>query len=409
MIVPAGDGRYGMLDSMRQYSLARAVDVGEEAGLHRAHAAYFAERSALAASTHGLGSEEAWLAAYVPDLDNFRTAIDWARGADVALSARIVASLADFWEVANLVGEGLRRSEALFAALEDPDDPSALPLLLAVARIALPAHVYRRSLEMAQRALTVAEGCGDLAAAAEARRIAGRSRYLLSIDPARSERELFEAYEFIAGQGKTFATARALRDYASALALKNPVEGRVLLLEALAMAATLEWPSLELHIEINLAEREFRSGNVGLAVERAAHVIQMLRRRGSPHQLGHALTNMSSYLSVSGAYDDAVATAREAITIGRNSDTENYVAISLQGLALAYAARGKAPVAARMFGYVNAFYSRYGMAPEPTEAIVQKRLRELLRENLDEFTTEREIAAGTLLAEDAVCTLAFDG
>jgi predicted ATPase len=408
MIVPAAEGRYGMLDSMRQYALARAVDVGEEEGLRRVHAEYFEQRSERAAATFGTGTEEAWLASFLPDLDNFRTAIDWARGVDVALAARILANLADFWEVANLVGEGLRRSEAILAALDRPNEPAALPLLLAVARIALPAHVYRRSLDVAERALAVADRAGDAAAVAEARRIAGRSRYLLSTEPARSERELFEALEFIRTKGNAYATARALRDYASALAQRNPMEGRALLLEALAMASELGWPSLAIHVEINVAEREFRSGNVTMAVDRARHVIELLRGRRSPHQLGHALTNLSSYLSVSGAYDEAIATVREAVEIGRANDTENYIALSLQGLAVAYADRGRERAAARLLGYVNAFYTRYGMDPEPTEAIVQKRLREMLAARLDAAAIEEEMAAGALLTEDAACALAFD-
>jgi predicted ATPase len=405
MIVATDGGRFGMLESMRQYAVARSTDIGEEPGLRRAHAAYFAERSALVHATFGTGREETWRIDAAADLDNFRTAIDWARANDVALAARIVANLADFWEVGNLTGEGFRRSEALLAALDRPDEPSALPLLLAVARLALPAHVYRRSLDVAERALAIAERHGDGEALSEALRIAGRSRYLLSIEPERSERELFEALGAIRAQGRPYATARAMRDYASALALRSPEEGRALLLEALALATSLNWPTLALHIEINVAEREFRSGNASMAVQRAKHVIQVLRRRRSTSQLGHALTNLASYLSVSGAYDEAIGVVREAVEIGRAQDTENYVAISLQGLALAYADRGDLPVAARLLGYVNAFYKRYGMDREPTEAIVQDRLRTILHERLDEFTIERELVAGAELTEAAAILL----
>jgi predicted ATPase len=405
MIVASDTGRYNVLESMRQYAIARTADVGEEGGLRRAHAEYFERRSASAAQEFGTGSEEAWLAAYAPDLDNFRTAIDWSRGVDVELAGRIVTNLAEFWEVANLVGEGLRRSEALLAALDRPDDASALPLLLAVARIALPAHVYRRSLEVAERALAVAERCADAASGAEARRIAGRSRYLLSVEPARSERELFEALAFLRAQGGAFATARATRDYAAALALRSPDEGRALLLEALELANALDWPSLALHIEINVAEREFRRGNVEVAIDLARHAIQVLRRRHATHKLCHALTNISSYLSASGAYDEGEEAVREAVAIGRMLEVENYVVISLQALAIAHADRGDARVAARLLGYVNAFYARFGMAPEPTEAIVHNRLREILNEPLDELTIERERNAGALLSEDAACAL----
>ena len=410
MIVTATDDarRYRMLESIRQYALQKLQEAGEEEAARRDHATFFAARSAEAAASFGSGSEDAWLAAYAPDLDNFRAALDWARNHDVELAARIAANLAEYWEYCNLSSEGLRRSEAILAALERPNDPSALPLLIAIAGVALGTHYYRRSLEMGDRARAAAERAGDLEAMAEARRIAGRSRYLLNIDPDRSVGELGEALAFYREHGKPLQTARSLRDFASALAQRDPDEGRRLLLEALALAKSLDWPRLTVHIEINVAEREFRSGHVPNAAERARHVIQLLRGRRSSLQLGHALTNLASYLAIGGDLDDAAAAAREAVLIGRGHDTPNYVAISLQSLAVVLAERGDAPTAARLLGYVTAFYTRYSMTPEPTEAIVQKRLTELLHDRLDDEALHEGIVAGAALSEDDACALALE-
>jgi hypothetical protein len=186
-------------------------------------------------------------------------------------------------------------------------------------------------LEIAERAIALAERSKDRNALAEARRLTGRSRYLIGIDPQRSLWDLHDALDHLRTLDRPFVTTRALRDYASALAQTDPAEGTRLLLEALALARSLNWPRLTAHVEINVAEREFRSGNVAEAATRARDVIEVLRGRRSSLQLGHALTNLTSYLVTSGDYDGAIAAAKEAVEVGRLHDLQNYVALPMKG------------------------------------------------------------------------------
>jgi predicted ATPase len=407
MIERDGVGRYRLLESMRRYALQQLADAGEERSVRSAHAAFFAERSAQAAAGFGRGSEEEWLAAHLPDLDNYRAALEFARTNDVQLAAQMSADLADLWEFANLAGEGLRRSEAILAGMRHPNDPSALPLLVATSRLALGARVYRRSYELAQRAGAIAQQCGDAANGAEAKRLKGRSAYLLGIEPGQSLADLRDALAYAREHGSQFAVARALRDYASALAQCDPAQGRLLLEEALELARGLQWPRLTLHIEINVAEREFRSGETNAAIQRVAGAIEVLRRRRSPVQLGHALTNYTAYLSVAGQYEEMFAAAREAIAIGVSHEEPNYVTFTLQSVAVMLADRGQARKAAELLGYVDAFYRRFGMKRELTEEIVHRRLREVLERHLDGEAIERGIRVGSLLSDDAARALAF--
>lgn len=409
MIVSAGDepARCRMLESIKQYALEHLLQAGEEPAARATHAAYFLDRALDAHASFGTGSEEAWMTAYGPDLDNFRAALDWGRERDVGLASGLAAALPEFWEYHNLAAEGLRRSEAVLAAYEDPSDPATVPLLLAIAELALAARVYRRSLETSERAIALSEGRRDEAAIAQGRRIAGRSRYLLGIQPELSLPELRAALEYARAHDGAYGVARATRDYASALAQVDPNEGRRLLLEALELARTAAWPRLTIHVEINVAEREFRSGNVAAAADRAREVIAMLRERRSPLQLGHALTNLASYLAMAQQYDDALAAAREAIEIGRAHETHNYVALPMQALGVVIAARGNAGTAARLLGFADAFYDRYAMKREMTEEIVHAKLVELLRAKLDDLALERERSAGRQLSDDAAAELAF--
>jgi predicted ATPase len=408
MLLREADDRYRMLEAIRQYAIEHLQAAGEESEARRAHAKFFAELSQWTATAFGEGSEEKWLSATTPELDNFRAALDWSRDRDTYLAGMLAANLSDFWEFNNLAGEGLRRSEVILATLESPNEPHAIEVLLAVSRLALAARIYRRSFETSERARILAERAKNEPALAEARRLSGRSRYLLGIDPERSLSDLHDALDIIRAQGRPFFTARAQRDYASALAQKHHDEGLRLLLDALKMAEGLDWPRLTMHLQINVAEREFRSGDVESAVERSRGVIEMLRRRRYPLQLGHALSNLAAYLSVKGEDDEALAVAREAISIGRTYDLQDDVAIPMQSLALVLARSDQPYRAARLLGYVDAFYERFGMKRELTEAIVQRELLAVLERSLGDHALGLEIATGRSMNDESAVVLALD-
>ena len=399
--------RYRMLESIRHYALMHLQEAGEERERRAAHFAHFAHVARDAAASFGTGSEHAWLERYAPDLDNFRAALDWSIANDADAAAELAAGLADLWEHANLSAEGLRRSEAILAALHDPSGQSALPACLAIGKTALPSRIYRRSLECGDRALQLAERFVNDGAAAQARRIAGRSRYLLAVEQQLGLSQLRNSLEYYREHGTPYSIARALRDYGSALAATEPELGRRLLIQALELARSIDWPRLTTHIEINVAEREFRSGNVAAAIARANDVIARVRQRRSPLQLAHALTNLCSYLSVTQAYDAALEAAREAVAIARAHESENFEIVPLQAVALVLAEQGHATSAARVLGFVDAFYGRYGMTREPTEEIVDKRLKAKLRTLLEPAALERELEMGRELRNDAATELAF--
>lgn len=404
MLVPwmGGSGRQRMLETIREYALMRLWEEGETETARRAHAEYFAARSAQLAASFGLESEETWVDRYAADVDNFRAALDWATEADTVLAARIVAHLAEFWECNAQVAEGVHRSTAVLAEYEARVGEPDAALLVAAGTCAFSARDYRRSLDLATRAINVAVAAGDLA---DAKHLAGASRCLLGIDSDRSLAELNEALEHYRTQENPFYTVRAQQNYGYVLARHDPFEGRRLLLESLAQSP--HWPRLGVRIEIRLAELEFRAGNAAQAIEHSRSVEGSLRSKRAPLPLAHVLVNLGSYLAVAGHYDAAYEAAREAATLARTHQIPQWVAIALQTLALVHAGSSDPRVAAQLLGYVDAFYSRFGMKREPTEALVLSRLMELLHDQLDEPSLVRETSSGRTLPEANACALAF--
>ncbi len=90
VVTPAETTRYGMLETIRQYANDRLVASGEAAARRTRHLAWF-RRLAADASTGIAGPDMAtWLGRVEVDLDNLRTALDWAYETDVPIALRDV-------------------------------------------------------------------------------------------------------------------------------------------------------------------------------------------------------------------------------------------------------------------------------------------------------------------------------
>jgi predicted ATPase len=407
MLVHCGD-RLRMLEPVRQYALERSEAEGDEPQARRSFANYYAAIADDAARRFGYGTQEAWLERLEPELEHFRAALDWAHDHDVPLATRLLTNLIDFWELANLAAEGLRRSEAILAVTRDPEGREALPILLAIARLSMIAHVYWHSFELYERAKTLALRYGDARAHAEALRIGARARRILGIDTRSCVPELRDALEEIRKEGNPYRIARTLTDYGFELIDSGDDDGgRAILKEAEAATSALGWPHLSAHLEINLAELEFRTESAAAAAERGRRLAAALQMRTSSTMYALALTNLAAYLSVLGEYDEAFERSYEAVQAALARDLHFCVAWALQSVAIVLVKRGKGETAARLLGYVDEYVEFTASKREPTERIVQKRLLDIIRQTLGEQTLEQQKAFGRKLSEREAVHLAF--
>ncbi|HLY67543.1 MAG TPA: BTAD domain-containing putative transcriptional regulator, partial [Chloroflexota bacterium] len=106
-----GEGRYGLLETIRQYGQERLAETEEEPILRGRHRDYFL---ALAdeAEPHLVAADQGvWLARLDQEHDNLRTALDWCtddpEGAEIGL--RITGALRVFWEARGYCDEGRKR------------------------------------------------------------------------------------------------------------------------------------------------------------------------------------------------------------------------------------------------------------------------------------------------------------
>jgi non-specific serine/threonine protein kinase len=106
-LVGVGENRYRLLESTRAFALEKLGASGDGAAMRRRHAECFRDVFARAEAGVAGRTKDEWLAAYGPDVDNLRAALDWAFSldGDAALGVELTALAMDFWIALSLLRE----------------------------------------------------------------------------------------------------------------------------------------------------------------------------------------------------------------------------------------------------------------------------------------------------------------
>jgi predicted ATPase/class 3 adenylate cyclase len=111
--------RYRMVGIIHQYSREKLLSSGEAERMHSRHLSYFANL-AVEAEPKLWGTEQAaWFKQIEVEIDNFRTALEWAEAspdmAEVESGLQLAGSLWQYWITLGCRSEGSDRLERLFA------------------------------------------------------------------------------------------------------------------------------------------------------------------------------------------------------------------------------------------------------------------------------------------------------
>jgi predicted ATPase/DNA-binding CsgD family transcriptional regulator len=189
----AGDARYRLLDTIREYALARLAepsgsgvspgDPAEEPGLRRRHRDCVLEIAEDSAARVFKRGEPPWpvrrdmFHRFLAERDNFRatlaTSLD--RG-DIAEGLRLCTALRALWLPIGDSSEGIRWLDAFFAQTALAGEGKVAPEVLGRAanvraELAFEQQDYRAALLQAQRGLELSRSCGDEFAVPQAIRV----------------------------------------------------------------------------------------------------------------------------------------------------------------------------------------------------------------------------------------------
>jgi predicted ATPase/DNA-binding SARP family transcriptional activator len=160
--------RHRLLETTRAYALEKLTESGELGQVARRHAEYFRDLFERAETELDTRSTDEWLAVYGRQIDNVRTALDWAfsPGGDAAIGVALTAAAVSLWFQQSLLVECRGRAERALASLEPrPEGDARREMQLRAALLVSATHTKGAppdTLAAWTTVLEIAEGLADI-------------------------------------------------------------------------------------------------------------------------------------------------------------------------------------------------------------------------------------------------------
>jgi predicted ATPase len=363
------DGRYRMLETIREYAAERLEKSGDAEELRRSHADYFLAL-AQEAEPRILGmSPQDWLDRLEREHDNLRAAFGSLETAgETQLALELGGTIWEFWCLRGHAAEGWRHLEHLLELDERPTKARAKALTGSVhlapqVGAADPAAHRRR----AEEAVALHRELGD--------------RWSIA----------FAEYELGNGLALTgdFASARPLVERSVQRLREVGDEHR-----ALQAIRCLAWCHLE------LGDRE-----------RAKHFYEELLRgaqaAGDQQMEARALVTLSPFASAEGRNEEALALLEEAYRLDREYGDPFEIVNDLAYFGRAVAFADRAAVAVRLVSLHEAMYDELGLAPMSWVVKILDEGISRARTQLDEAAFAEAWDEGRKLTSDEAVALAL--
>ena len=367
-----GSSRYRLLETIRQYAVARLGDAGEMEPVSEAHFACFAE-AARCAEPEIVGPDQvAWLDKLESEHDNFRHALDWAMGepARCERALELANSLWPFWLKRGHFKEGRRRLERALGATAQPP-----PGLRASALVGL---VHLTSFQ------------GDVAAL--------RGLIPQALDAARRAQDGWaEAYALNFAAVQEADAGRFDQSRELALAARDAAERST-------SHSGLQPQGLNWRL---LGYWSLRAGDLAGAGATFEEAVTFLRGVREIWGLAILLSDLAALRVIEGRHEDAERAAGEALSLCRGLRDRRGMGWGLQTLGMLETVRGRAAHAAWLYGAAEALLHSIGATGQVTFSRVQDRYVGPLREELGEAAFDDAFERGRNTPLDRIMDATF--
>jgi non-specific serine/threonine protein kinase len=410
---PGGQGRYRLLETVRQYAAGQLDALGPAAAgaARAAHRDYYLALAEAAAPQLVAADQAAWLDRLDAELGNLRAAIAFSlTEADPEPGLRLAASLREFWQARGHAAEG---ATALRAFLDAPAAQAATLLraraLAAAARLLEKTDGYGIAGDYCEEALAIARAAHDDNLAAEA--LYERAWVLLRQGQPGAALPLIEPGLSLARRlGEPHLTGRLLsaRFYAKYIdgnpadAARDAAEALRLFRQAgdrLQAGATLS----------NLGYIELSAGDLDAARGHLAEALDIARELGDRDGIVYGTLNLGLAEYLGGSAGTAEALFAESLDLAWRIGMKRQTAYPLIGLAMA--GRGGADLgwSARLHGAADQALADLGETIEPLEGQLAELDRQRLRAVMGAEAFETEYAEGRTLDLARVAHEALQG
>jgi predicted ATPase/DNA-binding winged helix-turn-helix (wHTH) protein len=399
-----GRTRYRLLDIIRAYGFEKLDEAREAGTILRRHAEYFRGLLRDAWADWFRMSDARWYGIYAIELDNVRSALDWAmspRG-DRPIAVALAGSSGQLWFSLSLRPEARQRLDAA-APLVSPHTPESeqrdiwYSLGLACFHAA-----PREAVELFERAVALNRTLGDkLGLTMSLADLAASLAFTGRFDQANSA--LQEASPLV----ELLALPRAIGKHEAAWAFVQTLNGDPKSALPHYEKALVEYRRGEAERDavgmlINVAHVTWALGSLDQAVERCLEAVEIIRRAQpiDHYQLGFTLAYLVGIHTERGEIERAMLAARESLPMLSEIGCAWNI---LDDFALLAAMAGNIGGAARAIGYTDATYKASAAARPPHVAQSRLKTETLLLEKLSPEMLERLVAEGATMTEDEAC------
>jgi predicted ATPase/DNA-binding CsgD family transcriptional regulator len=410
----AGDARYRLLDTIREYAAARLAAAGEEAALrlrHRDYLVTLAEDLSAQIFRTGDPPHAARVVMYQrtrAERGNCEAALAFSleRG-DAADGLRLCSALRSAWVVHGNTGHGAAWFDRFFALPGNVDDGLRGLALVRRADLAFHQQDYPAVQSRAEAALATSQpGSGPV------RTGALNALALVSLRTGRREQAVAraeEAREAARAACDDWEEGLALSTKAAAIAqLGRLAEAERVFTEALAILRdNNRWGVAQVLYGLGSLARA--RGDRPAAAARYREALGLYRDFYARPEIARCLTGLAWVALEAGDLPQARSCLVEALQLSRAAGQRLAMARSLEAFAALAARDGSAPLAARLAGAAVALRDWLGHRPAPGAGARQEDLLRRLRGTLGGPATAALLAEGRELSPDEAVALAARG
>ena len=367
-LVRPTEGRFFLLETIREFAVER-LDVRPDAnGLRRRHAEAYREFAAHAGSSLDGPEQAKWLHELELEHPNLRAALAWALEAgEDELFARLTIAVTQFLRMRGHLGEA-RRSLDRAVALDLPPGlrATALLKLASVAREATDVEAARAVFPEAIALLREHPGESDWTLSAALNNLG-----LLELDTC------------------NYAAARGLFEESLGLAQAEADE--------VGIASATH----------NLGSCALAAGDVERAQNLFSRCLALTRRMNHTWGCAISLHMLAVTLIAAGRAEEAAAPLAEALTLARELDHPASTADILDDVAVVASARGDPVLSARLLGAVTRLRADLSLPAEPAHVRRIDRFEQHLRARMSDEAWEAAWMEGAACDIDAAAKEAF--
>jgi predicted ATPase/class 3 adenylate cyclase len=394
-----GEARYRLLETVRQYSRDKLLEVGEAESVRRRHRNFFLDLAERAEPEIQGPDQRVWLERLEQEHDNLRAALGWSLADRAAESSlRLVGALWWFWHVRGYWSEGRRWMEEALAGGRGPSTSGwRAKALNGAGVLAWRQGDYDQATKRLEESLTLSRDADDKRGMAYAVNVLGLV--------AHHQGDNRRATQLLEKSLTLFREIDDKRGIAYALSILGLVAHRqgdhkhagALCEESLALRRELgDKRGIALTLRF-LGVLILHYGDYALAATFFEEGLELFQELGDTWGMAESLSNLGLTARFQGEHARAAELYKESLALRRDLGDRSGIALCLEGLAAVGGAQQDYERAARLLGAAETLREALDAPIPPTERAEYDQNKAVVCAGLDQTTLAAAWAQGRAL------------